>query len=62
MDSSVKKRLEETLSYPWDLKYQQVQLWQKKPDGNVVVQEFNYQAYIEVGRFIRGKFYLKGGA
>lgn len=62
MDSSVKKRLDETLSYPWDLKYQQVQLWQKKADGSVIVQLYTGAGFAEVGRFIRGKFYLKGGA
>ncbi len=61
MDSGVTKRLTETQRYPWNLAAQRVELWQKKPDSSVVVQLYTGGGFAEIGRYIRGKFYLKGG-
>jgi hypothetical protein len=40
MDSATGKRLDEIKKYAWDLNHQRVELWQKKPDGAVVIQRW----------------------
>jgi len=57
LDSGVAKRLNKFLAYPWNLNHQLVELWQKKPGGEVVVQRFTGSRLHEMERIIRGKRY-----
>lgn len=61
-DSSVKKRLEEFGRYGFEPAHQRVELWQKKPGGEVVVHVLQNGGLVETGRIIRGRFYRLGEA
>ena|SRR4030042_2819321 len=57
LHSAKKSRAEDFAKYPWDFDHQQVQLWQKKPNGDIVIQEFDGKGFFEVGKIIRRRFY-----
>jgi len=57
LEGSKKKRADKFAEFPWNFEHQQVQLWQKKPSGDIVIQEFYGTAFFEVGKIIRRKFY-----
>jgi hypothetical protein len=57
LDSGVQKRLDELKKYPWNLNFVQVQLWQKTKTGDINVKLFTGEAFKDIGKVIRKKFY-----
>lgn len=58
-DSSLKKRLEEFGKHGFEPAHQRVELWQKRPGGEVVVHILADGQLVETGRIIRGRLYSK---
>jgi len=57
LHGSKRNRAEKFTQYSWDFGHQQIQLWLKKANGNVVIHEFNGVEFFEIGKIIRRKFY-----
>jgi len=58
LHTSVQKRLDEFLKYPWPLEHVLPQVWQKRKNG-VNIKVFDGYELRDAAKIIRRKFYLE---
>ena len=57
LDTGVAKRFEELSQVKWPLEHCDVQLWQKKENGEVHIKRFTGNDFQDFGKIIRRRFY-----